>query len=140
VRRDFITNVSHELRTPLAGIKASAETLKEGALRDPEAAAEFVRHIENETDRLAQMVEELLELSRIESGAAPLRMGVVPVVPLLQAASSASRRKPSGPALTLALRWSTARSWPCGATRTVWTRPLGTSCITPSSSLRPAGR
>ena len=84
VRRDFITNVSHELRTPLAGIKASAETLKEGALRDPEAAAEFVRHIENETDRLAQMVEELLELSRIESGAAPLRMGVVPVAPLLE--------------------------------------------------------
>jgi two-component system phosphate regulon sensor histidine kinase PhoR len=84
VRRDFITNVSHELRTPLAAIKASAETLKEGALADPEAAAEFVRHIENETDRLAQMVEELLELSRIESGAAPLRMGVVPVGPLLE--------------------------------------------------------
>jgi two-component system phosphate regulon sensor histidine kinase PhoR len=84
VRRDFITNVSHELRTPLAGIKASAETLKEGALADPEAAAEFVRHIENETDRLTQMVEELLELSRIESGAAPLRMGVVPVAPLVE--------------------------------------------------------
>jgi two-component system phosphate regulon sensor histidine kinase PhoR len=84
VRRDFITNVSHELRTPLAGIKASAETLKEGALRDPEAAAEFVRHIENETDRLAQMVEELLELSRIESGAAPLRMDVVLVASLLE--------------------------------------------------------
>jgi len=84
VRRDFITNVSHELRTPLAGIKASAETLKEGALRDPEAAVEFVRHIENETDRLTQMVEELLELSRIESGAAPLRMGVVPVASLLE--------------------------------------------------------
>ena len=84
VRRDFITNVSHELRTPLAGIKASAETLKEGALHDPEAAAEFVRHIENETDRLAQMVEELLELSRIESGAAPLRMGVVTVGPLIE--------------------------------------------------------
>ena len=84
IRRDFITNVSHELRTPLAAIKASAETLKEGALGDPEAAAEFVRHIENETDRLAQMVEELLELSRIESGAAPLRIGVVPVAPLLE--------------------------------------------------------
>jgi len=84
VRRDFITNVSHELRTPLAGIKASAETLKEGALSDPEAAAEFVRHIENETDRLAQMVEELLELSRIESGAAPLRMDVVRVASLLE--------------------------------------------------------
>lgn len=84
IRRDFITNVSHELRTPLAGIKASAETLKEGALNDPQAAAEFVRHIENETDRLVQMVEELLELSRIESGAAPLRLSVVPVVPLVE--------------------------------------------------------
>lgn len=72
VRRDFISNVSHELRTPLAGIRAAAETLQGGALEDHVAAREFVGHIERETDRLTQMVEELLELSRIESGAAPM--------------------------------------------------------------------
>jgi two-component system phosphate regulon sensor histidine kinase PhoR len=73
VRRDFISNVSHELRTPLAGIRAAAETLQEGALDDKPAATEFLGHIQRETDRMTQMVEELLELSRIESGAAPLR-------------------------------------------------------------------
>jgi len=73
LRRDFISNVSHELRTPLAGIRAAAETLREGALEEPEAAREFVGHIEREADRMTQLVEELLELSRIESGEAPLR-------------------------------------------------------------------
>jgi two-component system phosphate regulon sensor histidine kinase PhoR len=72
VRRDFISNVSHELRTPLAGIRAAAETLQEGAIDDRPAAIEFMGHILRETDRLTQLVEELLELSRIESGAAPM--------------------------------------------------------------------
>ncbi len=72
MRRDFISNVSHELRTPLAGIRAAAETLQEGALDDKPAAQEFLGHIQRETDRLTQMVQELLELSRIESGAAPM--------------------------------------------------------------------
>lgn len=72
MRRDFISNVSHELRTPLAGIRAAAETLQEGAIDDRAAAREFLGHILRETDRLTQLVEELLELSRIESGAAPL--------------------------------------------------------------------
>jgi two-component system phosphate regulon sensor histidine kinase PhoR len=72
VRRDFISNVSHELRTPLAGIRAAAETLQEGAIDDRPAAIEFLGHIQRETDRMTQLVEELLELSRIESGAAPL--------------------------------------------------------------------
>lgn len=68
VRRDFISNISHELRTPLASIKALAETLKEGALLDPPAAARFLDLMESEVDTLTQIVSELLELSRIESG------------------------------------------------------------------------
>lgn len=74
VRRDFVSNVSHELRTPLAGIKAASETLAEGAMSDPAAAGEFVAHIQREADRLSQLVDELLELSRIESGEAPLSL------------------------------------------------------------------
>ena len=72
VRRDFISNVSHELRTPLASLKALVETLQEGALDDPPAARRFVLRMETEIDNLAQLVNELLELSRIESGKVPL--------------------------------------------------------------------
>ena len=68
VRRDFISNVSHELRTPLASMKALAETLQEGALDDPPAARRFVLRMETEIDNLTQLVNELLELSRVESG------------------------------------------------------------------------
>ncbi|MFN2111890.1 MAG: sensor histidine kinase [Anaerolineales bacterium] len=71
-RQDFISNLSHELRTPLASLKALSETLQEGALEDPEAARRFLGRMETEVDALTQMVSELLELSRIESGRVPL--------------------------------------------------------------------
>ena len=71
-RQDFISNLSHELRTPLASLKALSETLQEGALEDPQAARRFLGRMETEVDALTQMVTELLELSRIESGRVPL--------------------------------------------------------------------
>ena len=72
IRRDFISNISHELRTPLAALKALVETLRDGALEDPQAAPRFLERMEAEVDALAQMVQELLELSRVESGQVPL--------------------------------------------------------------------
>jgi two-component system phosphate regulon sensor histidine kinase PhoR len=72
MRRDFVANVSHELRTPLASIKAAIETLGGGALDEPAAAREFLSRADAEVDRMVHMVEELLELSRIESGEVPL--------------------------------------------------------------------
>jgi two-component system phosphate regulon sensor histidine kinase PhoR len=72
VRRDFISNVSHELRTPLASLKALTETLQEGALDDLPAARRFLTRMDTEIDTLTQLVHELLELSRIESGRVPL--------------------------------------------------------------------
>ncbi len=79
VRRDFISNVSHELRTPLASLKALTETLRDGALEDPSAARRFLGRIETEVDALTQMAQELLELSRIESGQVPLEFkGIKP--------------------------------------------------------------
>ncbi len=74
IRRDFISNVSHELRTPLASLSLVVETLRDGALEDPPAARRFLDHMESELASLTQMVEELLELSRIESGRVPLEL------------------------------------------------------------------
>lgn len=74
IRRDFISNISHELRTPLASLRAVVETLQDGALDDPPAAQRFLERAELEVDTLTQMVEELLELSRIESGQVPLKL------------------------------------------------------------------
>ncbi len=68
MRRDFVANVSHELRTPVASVKAMVETLEEGALADPGAARDFLARIHVEVDDLTRLIEELLELSRIESG------------------------------------------------------------------------
>jgi two-component system phosphate regulon sensor histidine kinase PhoR len=84
VRRDFISNISHELRTPLAGLKAIVDTLRYGAMEDPPAARRFLDRMETEVDALTQMVEELLELSRIESGKMPLRLAPVAVTNLIR--------------------------------------------------------
>jgi two-component system phosphate regulon sensor histidine kinase PhoR len=74
MRRDFVANVSHELRTPLAALKSVIETLRTGAVEDPELARDFLSRADFELDRLVQMVEELLQLSRIESGEVPLTL------------------------------------------------------------------
>jgi len=84
VRRDFVANVSHELRTPLATLKALVETLREGALEDPQAAGRFLERMEGEVDRLDRLVGELLELARIESGRAPLEMARVAVADIVR--------------------------------------------------------
>jgi two-component system phosphate regulon sensor histidine kinase PhoR len=83
IRRDFISNISHELRTPLAGLKALVDTLRDGALQDPPAAQRFLDRMETEVDSLAQMVEELLELSRIESGRIPFRLRPTPLAKVI---------------------------------------------------------
>lgn len=86
VRRDFISNLSHELRTPLASLKALTETLQDGALEDPPAARRFIDQIQTEVEALSQMVTELLELSRIESGRFTLDLKPVPPHELLDSA------------------------------------------------------
>lgn len=68
IRRDFVANISHELRTPLASVKLMIETLQTVIEDDPAAAPQFLTRIDTEIDGLTQLVRELLELSRIESG------------------------------------------------------------------------
>ena len=77
VRRDFVTNISHELRTPLASVKLLAETLSAGAVEDASTAGQFAVQIEREVDHLAQLVDELLDLSMIESGESTLKLEAV---------------------------------------------------------------
>lgn len=67
-RREFVANVSHELRTPLSLIKGYAETLLQGAKDDPEVSEKFLKTIERHADRLAFLIEDLLTLSRYDSG------------------------------------------------------------------------
>jgi two-component system, OmpR family, phosphate regulon sensor histidine kinase PhoR len=77
MRREFVGNISHELRTPLAGIKAIIETLQSGAIDDKEVAQNFLSKVNVEVDSLTQMVDELIELSRIETGKA--RLNLIPL-------------------------------------------------------------
>ncbi|MCC6261776.1 MAG: PAS domain-containing protein [Anaerolineales bacterium] len=91
VRRDFISNISHELRTPLASLKALTETLQDGALSDLEVAPHFLNRINTEVDALAQMAQELLDLSRIESG--QVELNLAPLSPQMLLASVAGRMK-----------------------------------------------
>jgi two-component system phosphate regulon sensor histidine kinase PhoR len=68
IRKDFVANVSHELRTPLTSIKGYIEALLDGAKDDPGMTASFLDIILKQSDRLNLIIEDLLELSRIESG------------------------------------------------------------------------
>jgi two-component system phosphate regulon sensor histidine kinase PhoR len=68
MRRDFVANVSHELRTPVSIISANVETLASGALDDPARARDFLAAVQRNAERLAQLVNDLLDLSRIEAG------------------------------------------------------------------------
>ena len=73
MRKDFVANVSHELRTPITSILGFVETLKEGALQDPEQAVRFLSIIESQTLRLHALIEDLLSLSRLEQAETKIR-------------------------------------------------------------------
>ncbi|MDD5772357.1 MAG: ATP-binding protein [bacterium] len=79
LRQDFVANVSHELRTPIASIKGYTETLLDGAIEDKNNAKDFLRIIHEDSDRLAKLIDDLLDLSRIESGR--MKMVFAPVEP-----------------------------------------------------------
>lgn len=66
IRKDFVANVSHELKTPITSIKGFSETLLDGALENKETLVEFLKIILKESDRLQQLIQDLLELSKLE--------------------------------------------------------------------------
>jgi two-component system phosphate regulon sensor histidine kinase PhoR len=77
IRQDFIANVSHELRTPVAAIQGATETLLGGALADEGQSREFIETADRQARRLARLVSDLLDLSRIESRSVPLQPSIL---------------------------------------------------------------
>ena len=73
-RREFVSNVSHELRSPLASVRAMVETLESGAIDDREATLDFLSRIQGDIARMTALVNELLELSSLESGQMPVHL------------------------------------------------------------------
>ena len=84
IRQEFVANVSHELRTPISSIKGYAETLLDGALKDKENAKDFLKIILSDSNRLASLIDDLLNLSRIESGKLAMEMKSYKLLPLVE--------------------------------------------------------
>jgi two-component system, OmpR family, phosphate regulon sensor histidine kinase PhoR len=83
IRRDFVANVSHELRTPIATVRSAAETLRGALTTQPQMAAVFVEIIERQSERLQSLVEDLLDLARIESKQFHLSLEPVSLAPIV---------------------------------------------------------
>lgn len=82
-RKQFVSNVSHELRTPLTSMRSYIEALADGAWKDQELAPRFLEVTQNETDRMIRMIQDLLHLSRIDSGKSVLELEIVDVTEML---------------------------------------------------------
>ena len=89
-RRELVAWVSHDLRTPIAGIRAMVEALDDGVVRDPDDVARYHRQLVSEADRLARLVDDLFELSRIHADALQLALHPVPLDELVSDAVAAS--------------------------------------------------
>jgi two-component system phosphate regulon sensor histidine kinase PhoR len=83
VRQDFVANVSHELRTPISSIKGYAETLLDGAIEDKDNVKEFISIIYQDSNRLANLIDDLLDLSKIESGKMKMSFEPLDIKPIL---------------------------------------------------------
>ncbi|MCC7366087.1 MAG: PAS domain-containing protein [Dehalococcoidia bacterium] len=103
VRRDFLSNVSHELRTPLASIRALVETMEAGAVEPGEESDEFLRRIRLQVERVTALVNELLDLSRIESGAVELQPETIDVRELVQQAADLLRPRAESAGVAIVL-------------------------------------
>ena len=96
VRKDFVANVSHELRTPITAIRGYAETLQGGALQDTQVAPKMVEIIHRQSERLSELVEDLLELSRLEAREMTFQRTEVPLALAVSRAAEGVRPKAEG--------------------------------------------
>lgn len=82
IRKDFVANVSHELRTPISSIKGYAETLLDDKVEDKNTVKEFLNIIYQDSDRLANLIDDLLDLSKIESGKMKMEFEPLDILPI----------------------------------------------------------
>jgi two-component system phosphate regulon sensor histidine kinase PhoR len=101
MRQDFIANASHELKTPLASIKAYTETLLDGALNDEAVNVRFLNRIEEQANRLNQLVLDLLSLARLESGQDAFQHKPLPLIPALRTCVEQYRERAAAQGLDL---------------------------------------
>lgn len=101
VRQDFVANVSHELRTPIAAILGYAETLQSGALLDGVHGPQMVDIIHRQSERLSELVTDLLELSRLDAGERPLVVGSVAVGEVVTRAAEAVEPRATAKHITI---------------------------------------
>ncbi len=103
MRTEFVANVSHELRTPLTSIKGFLETLLDGAMNDPKTSRQFLEIMSQETERLTRLVDDLLDLSKIEERRVVHRWQPVNLVDIINRVASLFRPQAKEKALTLSL-------------------------------------
>src|ERR671917_1055395 len=108
IRRDFVANVSHELKTPATSLKLLAESLVEILEEDPEQARFFAEQLKNETERLAQLITDLLDLARLESEEGIPNPTLVDVRGVLMLVLS--RLRPAARQKNITLSWKRSRS------------------------------
>ena len=102
-QRDFLANVSHDLRTPLTSIQGFSQAIVDGVASDPESAQRAAQVIHSEAARLHRMVEDLLDMARLEAGRLDLLRQAVEIGPLLQAVGDSLSVKASERELALEL-------------------------------------
>ncbi len=103
MRRDFVANVSHELKTPLSAIRGYAETLRDGALDEPDTAHRFTERILEQCRRLQALLDDLLTLSRLESAEAPFEVRRVDLAACAARAAEAVSRAAEERGVTVAV-------------------------------------
>lgn len=106
LRRDFVANVSHELRTPVASLRSAAETLEQGAMHDPKAAPRFLAIIDRNAQRLQALIEDLLELSRLDAKELRLKKETVDVVQIATIVAGVFRERAEKKGLAITMRFS----------------------------------
>lgn len=111
-RGDFVASVSHELRTPLASIKGCLEMLIDGEAADPESRSEFYHIIQTETNRLSRLVDNIMSISRIESGLVRTTPDAAPLAELVEEAVASFRPQARSKGVELS-RWDGTGAGAC---------------------------
>ena len=103
IRKDFVANVSHELRTPISSIKGYAETLLDGKVDNEDTVKEFLSIIYQDSNRLANLIDDLLDLSKIESGKMKLEFEPLEILPIVNRCVNVLRKSAKDKSLSVKL-------------------------------------